>query len=129
MSLKDRWKCHKVPSNSACSKQLMEFDDVRMELLEEFICESITVLHQREQWYLDNHPHCNKQRAIGHNMKELRDQWRNNNKEHIRAYDIANKDRRNELLRIRRAKKKLEASAASTLETKHTTNCITNAPS
>lgn len=42
----------------------MVFDDVRIELIEEFVCESIRTLRQREQWYLDNHECCNQQRAF-----------------------------------------------------------------
>jgi hypothetical protein len=71
-SLKKRWYKHKAPSNQSYSKQLILFDDVRIELVEEFVCESIITLRQREQWYIDNNPCCNKQNAIGLNIQGLR---------------------------------------------------------
>ena len=105
--LKKRWNGHKTSFNSTCSSQLMEFEDVRMELVEEFVCESITTLHQREQWYIDNHPCCNEKNAyVGMDSKEYNKAYRQNHKEQLKAYDKANSERKNELQRIRRAKLK-----------------------
>ena len=72
-SLKDRWNNHKLSCNDTCSKQLMKFEDVRIELLEEFVCESITTLHQREQWYIDNHPCCNMRNAYGYDKENQKE--------------------------------------------------------
>ena len=100
--LKERWSKHKSPFNNTGSKQLMGFEDVRMELVEEFVCESITTLRQREQWYIDNHPCCNEKNAVGMDRKE----YRKANREHIKEYEKVNREHRNELKRIRRAKLK-----------------------
>lgn len=154
-SLKDRWWKHKN-DNRCVSKQLMEFDDIRMELLEEFVCESIIALRQREQWYIDNHPCCNKSNAIGldiENVKNIKKKYREahieelnrkhreykevhkeeinrKGREYMKQYCEANKEEINRKKRERRAKKKLESSAvASTLKTEHATDRITNAPS
>lgn len=79
----------------------MSFNDVRMELVEEFICESITTLRQREQWYIDNHPCCNKYRVIGRDIeskKQTNKEWREVHKEELkekqRIYRETNKEKR-----------------------------------
>jgi len=130
--LKDRWSRHKSQGNNTCSKQLMGFDDVRMELMEEFVCDSRATLRQREQWWIDNHPCCNQQNAFGYdkenskerdkayreahkeNTKEYNKAYREANKENFKEYHKAyfkanyqaNRERKNELQRIRRAKLK-----------------------
>jgi hypothetical protein len=121
----------------------MGFDDVRMELVEELVCESITTLYQREQWYIDNHPCCNNRNAIGHDAKEYMKTYRQIHQEQARAYDKAhyqdhkeqkkayrkahyqdhkeqnkeytkaNRERKNELQRIRRTKLKQAESTTS----------------
>jgi hypothetical protein len=48
----------------------MPFDDVRIELVEEFICESIRTLRQREQWWIDNNPCCNQRNSVGLDKKD-----------------------------------------------------------
>ena len=127
---------------------LMSFDDVRMELVEEFICESIIALRQREQWYIDNHPCCNKFNAVGWNIESLKEKSKKRyeiNKEHInerkkeyydtnkeriseqkKIYYEMNKEVISEKKRIRHAKKKLEASAAATTEPKVGLKSIAN---
>ena len=113
-TLKLRWYSHRSKDNHTVSKQLMEFDDVRIELLEEFICESITALHQREQWYIDNHQCCNKYNTT-HNAREYLNQWNKDNKERKKAYNKAYRD-----------KKKLEASTTATTEPKVGLESIAN---
>ena len=116
-TLKDRWSRHKSASNKTCSKQLMGFDDVRMELLEELVCDSIRTLHTREQWYIDNHPCCNQQNAVCDRkeyQKAYNETHREQRNEYMKTYDKArreqrkeykkaNRERINELQRIRRA--------------------------
>ena len=117
-SLKDRWYHHKCKTNNTCSKQLMGFDDVRMELMEEFVCESITILHQREQWWIDNHPCCNMINAYGLDEERAKEKekeynkWykdanKEANKERRKGYEEANRDKIREKKRQYRAKKKL----------------------
>ena len=98
-SLKQRWNQHTSNSEKIASKQLMEFEDVRMELMEEFVCDSITTLHQREQWYIDNHPCCNKINAYGYDKENQKEY----NKKKQRQY---------------RAKKKAALSSPSDSEEK-----------
>ena len=88
MSLKKRWNQHKDNRNTCYSKQLMGFEDARMELVEEIVCESITTLRQREQWYLDNHPSCNNCNAYGLDTERA--------KEYIKEYNKTNIKRRQE---------------------------------
>jgi hypothetical protein len=116
-TLKKRWSMHKSPGNKTCSKQLMGFDDVRMELLEELVCDSIRTLHTREQWYIDNNECCNKQNAVCDKkeyMKTYNKAHQEQKKEYMKTYNEtrleqkrqwneANRERINELRRIRRA--------------------------
>jgi len=112
-TLKDRWSMHKSAGNKTCSKQLMGFDDVRMELLEEIVCDSIKTLHTREQWYIDNHPCCNNRNAVYDKkeyMKTYNKAHQEQRKEYMKTYNEthreqqkANRERINELQRIRRA--------------------------
>ena len=110
-TLKRRWFRHKSAANNTCSKQLMGFEDVRMELLEEFVCDSRATLRQREQWWIDNHPCCNKINAVC-DKKKYQKAYRETHKETIKEkqqeYDKANCERKSELRRIRRAKAKLK---------------------
>ena len=121
-SLKRRWNQHTSNAEKVASAQLMGFDDVRMELVEEFVCESITTLHQREQWYIDNHPCCNNNNAYGLDEKrakekekeynkQYRDANKEANKERRKGYEEANRDKINEYQRRRYAKKKASASS------------------
>jgi len=80
----------------------MGFDDVRMELLEELVCDSIRTLHTREQWYIDNNECCNKQNAVG-DKKEYQKTYNEIRREQRKEYKKANRERINELQRIRRA--------------------------
>jgi hypothetical protein len=91
-SLKQRWSSHKSPSNESCSTQLMIFDDVRIELVEEFVCESIRTLRQREQWYIDNHECCNQQRAFILDIKAKYQMNKENYKAYSKNYYEANKE-------------------------------------
>jgi len=94
-TLKDRWYQHKSPTNQTVSKHLMEFEDVRMELLEEIVCESLRTLHQREQWYIDNNECCNKINAFGCDWKEHKSYYEANKEaqlEYNKAYRKANKE-------------------------------------
>ena len=93
-SLKQRWNQHTSNAEGVASAQLMEFEDVRMELMEEFVCDSITTLHQREQWYIDNHPCCNKINAYGLDEKRAKEKEREYNKQYREANKEANKERR-----------------------------------
>lgn len=90
LSLKKRWYNHKGHHHQCCSTLLMSFDYVRIELIEEFVCESITTLRQREQWYIDNNPCCNKYRVIGRDiesMKQKKKEWRESHKEELKEKD------------------------------------------
>ena len=59
-TLKQRWGRHKSKSNNTASKELMGYSDVRIELVEELVCESIAILRKKEQWYIENNKCCNK---------------------------------------------------------------------
>ena len=59
-TLKQRWGRHKSKSNNTASKDLMGYSDVRIELVEELVCESIAILRKKEQWYIENNKCCNK---------------------------------------------------------------------
>jgi len=91
IKLTHRWNQHTSGYNICSSKQLMEFEDVRMELVEEFVCDSITTLRQREQWYIDNHPCCNMKNAYGLDKE--------NAKEYFKRYDESRKDQQQERLK------------------------------
>ena len=65
-----------------------------MELVEEFVCESITTLHQREQWYIDNHPCCNNNNAYGLDEERAKEKEKEYNKRYRDANKEANKERR-----------------------------------
>ena len=92
--LKKRWNQHTSNAEKIASKQLMGFEDVRMELVEEFVCESITTLHQREQWYIDNHPCCNNNNAYGLDEERAKEKEKEYNKRYRDANKEANKERR-----------------------------------
>ena len=70
----------------------MIFDDVRIELVEEFVCESIRTLRQREQWYIDNHECCNQQRAFILDIKAKYQMNKENYKAYSKNYYEANKE-------------------------------------
>ena len=59
-TLKKRFTNHKSPFNTSSSKQIMIFDDARIELVEELICETKEELRLREDWFVRNNPCCNE---------------------------------------------------------------------
>jgi hypothetical protein len=93
--LYDRWNTHKSIHNRTVSKKLMIYDDVRIELVEEFVCDSKITLLQREKWYINNNPCCNDRFPI---------QTEEERKLYILEYNKANLQKRAEQKRNLRKK-------------------------
>lgn len=79
--LHKRFSQHKAPSNTCVSKQIIDFGDSIIELIELFPCNSKIELHNREGYFIKNNECINKCVA-GRTNKE----YREDNKEHIANY-------------------------------------------
>jgi len=115
-TLKERWGKHNRKGNNTSSKQIMVFDDARIELVEEVVCDSKEELLIREKWWIQNNPCCNKQTPI-QSVEELRvymktynKSYQETHKEEIKASQKAkwelHKEKYNATRRERYAKKK-----------------------
>ena len=75
------------------SRYLFEnYDDVRIELIEEYPCNNKMVLTRREGEHIRNNTCLNKNIA-GRTQKECSKVWRENNKEHCKQWRENNKER------------------------------------
>ena len=78
------------------SKDILKFDDAKIELVEVYSCNNKEELHKREGWYIKNNDCVNK-----HIAGRTRKEWRDDNKEKIKKnkadYQIKNKERLNKI--------------------------------
>lgn len=95
------------PNQSKCGASVLfeEGNEVQIELVEEYPCDTKAELEARERYWIEQNPNCVnkniptrgwKERWIKnreHNISKHKE-WVNNNKEHIKAYNEANKDKR-----------------------------------
>lgn len=89
-TLKKIWGQHKCIKNNCASKQIMIYEDTRIELVEELLCESEEDLLVRKKWYIENNSCCNK------NIPLLSEEERNAyNKTYNKAYIDSHKEKRN----------------------------------
>ena len=96
--LRHRKHQHKTKSNGCVSKILFEkYDDVRIELVQDYPCANRTELNKKEGEYIRENKCLNKAIA-GRTMKE-----------YLKVYRENNKEKRNETQREWRSKKKEEA--------------------
>tara|TARA_R110000803_G_C11731231_1_gene289686 strand:- start:14 stop:439 length:426 start_codon:yes stop_codon:yes gene_type:complete len=107
--LRFRKQGHKNKNNKCQSKILFDnYDDVRIELLEDYPCNNRTELEKKEGEYIRNNKCLNKI-ISGRTKKE----WCEDNKESIaklmKEYRLKNKDKRNVTQREWRRKNKEEA--------------------
>lgn len=89
--LKERWWEHKSLTNDTSSKQLMLFEDARIELVEEVICDSVEELHSREKWWICNNPCCNVKTPMRteEELKSSQNAYHEAHKEEAKAYKKA----------------------------------------
>jgi hypothetical protein len=92
--------------NGCRSSELMEFDDVYIELVEEYPCENKEQLLKREGEIIRNTPNAVNRCIAGRNKK----QWDEDNKEHIKQYqkeyDAKRAEKKKEYNRLYRLKQK-----------------------
>ena len=92
--LQDRLGNHKAPSNATVSRTMRDIGGLKIELVEEYPCNSRRELEQREQYYIDNNECINfKPAFITKEQKEER------NKEYKKEYQKANRDKINQKLK------------------------------
>jgi hypothetical protein len=100
--LNERFKSHKKKSNKAYSKILFEkYDDVYIELIELFSCETKKDLHRREGEIIkENFENCVNERIAGQTQKEWVIEYRIKNKdilaEKAKQYNIEHQAERKE---------------------------------
>lgn len=102
-----RFRCHKTTKHKCMSRTLVCYDDCRIELVEEYQCDTETELRMREGWWIANNPCCNK-RVPGrtrHEYYELtKDKFRQSKSEWMKN----NRDKMNEYNRLYKLRKKQE---------------------
>ena len=113
-SLNQRFKCHKTSVNIT-SKELTQYQDAYIELVEEFPCNSRAELSVRERYYVENNPCVNKNipgRTVEEwcevnedRVKDCNQQWYQANKDRIlesrKEYYLINKAKIKEYQRLR----------------------------
>ena len=94
--LRYRKRGHKTKNNKCNSNILFEkYDDVRIELVEDYPCNNKAELNKREGHYIRENKCLNKCIA-GRTRKEYQKEWNENNKEKIREYNKNNKEKMRE---------------------------------
>ena len=94
--LRYRKRGHKTKNNNCSSNILFEkYDDVRIELVEDYPCNNKAELNKREGHYIRENKCLNKCIA-GRTRKEYQKEWNENNKEKIREYNKNNKEKMRE---------------------------------
>jgi len=90
--LHKRFWCHKANQNRCSSKIFFEYDDVRIDLLEEYPCENIEQLSAKEgEWILKGG--CVNKRVAGRARGEYREANREKLNEEAKKYREANRER------------------------------------
>ncbi len=100
-TLKQRFYRHKK-DNSYSSKEIMQYADTIIELVEHFPCETKKELLERERWYIENNPCVNMLRPIvtKEEEKEKTKEWfKKNYEEHkeeikqkVKEYQVTHKE-------------------------------------
>lgn len=92
-SLIKRFTDHKnYPKGKYTSSKVLEYDDAKIELVEEYPCQSKKELEQREGYYQTNFECVNYQTAgLGHKESSLR--WSRRNKEKRKEFRQQNKEK------------------------------------
>jgi hypothetical protein len=89
-SLAKRKADHKAHYNNdrGCSSEILfeKYNDVRIELIEEFPCENKMELNKKEGYYIRTLD-CVNRCIAGRTMKEYNKEWYENNKEQKKEYD------------------------------------------
>ena len=91
--LKKRFQGHKYDSNikTVSSKQILQYEDAYIELVEDFPCNNKAELSIRERYYIENNPCVNKV-IPGRTRKETYEAYNEANKDQMKAYREAHKD-------------------------------------
>ena len=102
-----RFAQHKrYPKDKCTSSKVLEYDDAKIELVEEYPCQSRKELEKREGYYQDTFDCVNRcVTGIGHKESALR--WSRRNKDKRTAYRENNKDK----IKIRKAERYKEDKA------------------
>lgn len=105
---KKRYEAGKEKANYVTSYQMLDYDDCRIVLIEDYPCENRQQLHSRERHWIENTPNCvNKniptrtmkeyQKVNREKLTELNREYRQENKEKMVKYDkqyyTANRDK------------------------------------
>ena len=109
-----RFNGHKSEPTNITSKELTQYQDAYIELVEEFPCNTKAELHNRERYYIENNPCVNKfipgrtqseynteyTQANKEKLKQYDKDWYEKNKEYKRQYQLDNKERIKETKRL-----------------------------
>ena len=111
--LRFRKHAHKTKGNGCSSKILFEkYDDVRIELIEEYPCNNKAELNKKEGEYIREN-NCLNKRIPDRTKKEYRQDNKKKvaeqQREYLKEYRKKNREKRNETQREWRRKKKEEA--------------------
>ena len=92
-SLKERFQGHKDDSKvrNLSSKQLLQYEDAYIELIEEFPCNNMAELHVRERYHIENNSCVNKY-IPGRTRKEVVKIYNDTHKVEHKMYREAHKD-------------------------------------
>ena len=99
-TLIERLNMHKYNKDrhNTTSKEILDAGDATIELIEKLECNDKKELYQKEREYISsNKDICVNQRAIYKDEKEQGAQWREKNREKIRAYDAELRKKKREL--------------------------------
>jgi hypothetical protein len=123
--LAKRFYDHKKKSNNRISKQITQYEDAYIELIENYPCNSKKELNRREGQHMRNTENCINKKIAGRTQKEYdfdnkeqisqyHKEWYEENKEQIlekqKEYSKNNKEKRAEQQKQRNLKKKFEAT-------------------
>ena len=109
MSLEKRLKHHKSASNRSVSRQMRDFGGLKIELLEQYPCNSKKELLDKEQYYIQNNQCINQRRALLTKEQRLQQKraYYERNTEKFKEYREANKEKSKEYMRAYYQSKKL----------------------
>jgi hypothetical protein len=80
------------------SKEILDAGDATIELIEKIECNDKKELYQKEREYISSNKNiCVNQRSIYKDIKECQAEWREKNREKIRAYDTELRKKKREL--------------------------------
>jgi len=85
-------KCHHKPTNNQCvSRHIAE--DANIYVVEHFPCKNVEEAKARERWWIETHPHINKQIP-----GRTREEWYIENRSYLLAYQKNYRDKNKERL-------------------------------